>query len=52
MMKYSLMRWVGHVAGMVEKTVACRVLVFGSEERRRLRRPRSRWEDDAKVDLK
>ena len=44
--------YVGHVAGVVEKTVAYRVLVCGREGRRQPRRPRSRWEDDTKVDLK
>jgi len=52
MMKYSLMRWVLHVAGMAEKTVAYRMLMCGREGRRQLRRPRSRWEDDTTVDLK
>jgi hypothetical protein len=50
-MKYSLMRWVGHVAGMVEKIVAYRMLMCGREGRRRLRRPRNRWENDAKLGL-
>jgi hypothetical protein len=52
MMKYRLMRWAGHVACMVEKTVAYRVLVCGREGKRPLRKPMHMWEDETKMDLK
>jgi hypothetical protein len=39
------MRWAGHVARMVEKRNACRILVGKSEGKRPLGRPRHRWVD-------
>ena len=41
-------RWVGHVARMGNKRCVYRVLVGKAE---RLGRPRSRWEDNIKMDL-
>jgi hypothetical protein len=45
-------KWVGHVARMEERRVAYRVLVGKSEGKRPLGRPRRRWEDNIKMDLK
>jgi hypothetical protein len=54
--KYSqlnkLLRWAGHVARMGERRGAYRVLVGKPEGRRPLRRPRRRWEDNIKTDLR
>jgi hypothetical protein len=46
------MRWAGHVARMGEKRGVYRVLVGRSEGKRPLGRPRRRWEDDIKMDLR
>ncbi|KAJ4433414.1 hypothetical protein ANN_15673 [Periplaneta americana] len=46
------LRWVGHVARMGESRNACRVLVGRPEEKRPLGRPRRRWEDNIKMDLR
>jgi hypothetical protein len=46
------MRWVGHVARMGEKTGAYRILVGRPEGRRPLGRPRRRWEDNMKLDIR
>ena len=45
------MRWAGHVARMGEGRGVRRVLVGKPEGKRSLRRPRSRWEDNIKMDL-
>jgi hypothetical protein len=45
------MRWVGHVAGMGEKTNACRLLVGKPEGSRPLGRPRHRWVNNIRMDL-
>jgi hypothetical protein len=45
------MRWVGHVARMVERRGLYRVLVEKSKEKRPLGRPRHRWEYNIKMDL-
>ena len=45
------MRWVGHVARMVEERGMYRVLVRKPEGRRPLGRPRRRWVDNIRVDL-
>jgi hypothetical protein len=47
----SRMRWAGHVARMGEKRGANRILVGRPEGRRRLGRPKRRWEDNIKMDL-
>ena len=45
------MGWVGHVAHMGEKRAAYKILVEKPEGKRPLGRPRSRWEDNIKMDL-
>jgi hypothetical protein len=45
------MRWVGHVAGMVERRDVYRVLVGKPEGKRLLGRPSCGWEDNIKIDL-
>jgi hypothetical protein len=44
------MRWAGHMP-RTEKRNACRILVGKLEGKRQLRRHRSRWEDNIKMDL-
>ena len=44
-------RWVGHVARMVEDRGVHRILVGKPEGKRPLGRPRCRWEDNTKMDL-
>jgi hypothetical protein len=46
------MRWAGHVARMGEGRNVCRVFVGKPEGKRELERPRSRWEDGIKMDLR
>jgi hypothetical protein len=46
------MRWAGHVAGMEEGRGVYRVLVGRPEGKRLLGRPRRRWEDNIKLDLR
>jgi hypothetical protein len=46
------MRWVGHVARMGERSYAYRILEGKPEEKRPLGRPRCRWVDNIKTDLK
>ena len=48
----SRMRWAGHVARMVEGRGVHRVLMGKPEGKRPLGRPRRRWEDNIKMDLK
>jgi hypothetical protein len=50
--KLRRMRWAGHVAHMGEGRGVYRVLVGRPEGKRPLRRPRRRWEDNIKLDLK
>jgi hypothetical protein len=45
------MRWTGHVARMGEGRGVHRVLVGKPDGKRPLGRPRSRWEDNIKMDL-
>jgi hypothetical protein len=47
-----MMRWAGHVAGMGEKGNAYRILVGEPEGKRPLGRPRHRWVDTIKIDLR
>jgi hypothetical protein len=44
--------WAGHVARMGERRGAYRALVGKPEGRRPLGRPRRRWEDNIKMDLR
>ena len=46
------MRWAGHVARMGERRGVYRVLVGKPEGKRPLGRPKRRWEDNIKMDLK
>jgi hypothetical protein len=46
------MGWAGLVARMGEKRNACRVLVGTPEGERPLGRPRRRWVDNIKMDLR
>jgi hypothetical protein len=46
------MRWAGHVARMGEKRNAYRILVGNIEVKRPLGRPRRRWVDNIKMDLR
>ena len=43
--------WAGHVAPMGEKRGVYRVFVGKPEGKRKLGRPRRRWEDNIKMDL-
>jgi hypothetical protein len=52
MIKSRRMRRAGHVARMGEKRNAYRILVGKPEGRRPLGRPRSRWGDNIKIDLR
>ena len=51
MIKSRRMRWAGLIARVWESTGVYRVLVGKPEGKRRLRRPRSRVEDNIKMDL-
>jgi hypothetical protein len=46
------MSWAGQVAQMREKRNAYRILVGKPEENRPLGRPRCRWEDTVRMDLR
>jgi hypothetical protein len=46
------MRWTGHVARMGEKRNVYRILVGKPEGKRQLGRPRRRWVDNIKMDLR
>jgi hypothetical protein len=46
------MRWAGHVARMGVGRGVYRVLVGKPEGKRPWERPRRRWEDNIKIDLK
>jgi hypothetical protein len=52
MIKSRRMRWVGHVARIGKKRNAYRILVGNTEEKRPLGRPRRRWVDKIKIDLR
>ena len=45
-------RWAGHVARMEQSRNAYRDLVGKSEKKRPLGRPKRRWEDNIKMDLR
>ncbi|KAJ4439141.1 hypothetical protein ANN_15098 [Periplaneta americana] len=51
-LKSRRLRWAGHVAHMGESRNAYRVLVGRPEGKRPLGRPRRRWEDNIKMDLR
>jgi hypothetical protein len=46
------MKWAGHVVRMGEERRVCRVLVGKPEGRRPLGRPRRRWDDGIRMDLR
>ena len=50
--KYRGMRWAGHVAHIGDMRIVYRVLVWKPEGKRLLGRPRRRWEDNIKMDLR
>jgi hypothetical protein len=50
--KSGRMRWAGHAARMGEKRNAYRIVVGKPEGKRPLGRPRHRWEDNIKMDLR
>jgi hypothetical protein len=52
MIKSRRMRWAGHVARMREMRNAHRILVGKPEGKRPLGRPRRRWVDNIKIDLR
>jgi hypothetical protein len=52
MIKLRRVRWAGHVERMGVKRNAYRMLVGKPEGRRPLGRPRCRWMDDIKMDLR
>jgi hypothetical protein len=52
MIKSRSMRWAGHVALMGSRLKAYRVLAGKPEGKRPLGRPRHRWEDNIKMDLR
>jgi hypothetical protein len=52
MIKSRMMRLAGHVARMGEKRNAYRILVGMPEGKRPLGRPRRRWVDNIKIDLR
>ena len=51
-LKSRRLRWAGHVARMDQTRNAYRVLVGKSEGKRSLGRPRRRWENNIKFDLR
>jgi hypothetical protein len=52
LIKLRRMRWVGHVARMGKKQNAYRLLVGRPEGKRPLGRPRRRWVDNVRMDLR
>jgi hypothetical protein len=52
MIKSRRMIWARHVARMGEKRNAYRILVGNPEGKRPLGRPRRRWVDNIKIDLR
>jgi hypothetical protein len=52
MIKARRMRLAGHIALVGEKRNACRILVGKSEGKRPLGRPRHRWVNNIKMDLR
>jgi hypothetical protein len=52
MIKPRRMRWAGHVARTGTKRNANRILVGKPEGKRLLGRPRRRWEDNVRMDLR
>ena len=51
-LKSRRLRWAGHVACMEQSRNTYRVLVLKPDGKRPLGRPRCRWEDNIKMDLR
>jgi hypothetical protein len=51
-MKSRRMRWVGHVARMGEERKVYKVLLGKPEGKRQLVRPRHRWKNEIRMDLR
>ena len=51
-LKSRRLRWAGHVAHMEQSRNAYRVLVGKPEGKSHLGRPRRRWEDNIRMDLR
>ena len=51
-LKSRRLRWAGHVARMEQSRNVYRVLVGKPEGKRPIERPRRRWEDNIKMDLR
>jgi hypothetical protein len=45
------MRWPGHVARIVDRRVAYKILRRGTGRKRPFERPRCRWKDNIKMDV-
>ena len=52
MIKSTRLRWAGHLARMEEDMSAFRILTGKPTGKRPLGRPRRRWEDNIRMDLK
>jgi hypothetical protein len=52
MIKTRRISWEGHVARMGEKRNAYRILIRKPEVKRPLERPRRKWVDNIKIDLR
>ena len=52
MIKSRILRWAGHVARMEESRSAFKILTSKPTGKRPLGRPRRRWEDNIRMDLK
>jgi hypothetical protein len=52
MIKSRRMRWAGHAARMWEARNAYRLLVGKPEGKRPLGRPKNRWVDNIKIDIR
>ena len=50
--KFRRLRWAGHLARMEEGRSAFKILTGTPAGKRPLGRPRRRWEDNIRVDLK
>ena len=46
------LRWAGHLARMEEGRIAFKILISKPTGKRPLGRPRCRWEDNIRMDLK
>jgi hypothetical protein len=52
MIKSKMIKWARHIACMGEKNNSCRILVGKPERERPVGRPKCRWEDNIKMDLR